>query len=41
MPPTRLRRDFEAMEERRRKAAKLFGRSFSQADVARELEVSR
>ena len=41
MPSARLRRDFEAMEERRRKAAKLFGRGVSQADVARELDVSR
>ena len=37
----RPRRDFEALEERRKKAARLFARGRSQADVARELEVSR
>jgi len=34
-------RDFEGMERRRKAAAKLFGRGRSQADVARELKVSR
>ena len=37
----RPRRDFDAMEKRRRRAAQLFARGRSQADVARELEVSR
>jgi transposase len=35
------RRDFEGMEKRRRRAARMFVRGVSQADVARELEVSR
>jgi transposase len=35
------RRDFEGMEKRRRRAARMFERGVSQADVARELEVSR
>jgi transposase len=35
------RRDFEGMESRRRRAARMFERGASQADVARELEVSR
>lgn len=34
-------RDFDAMERRRKQAAKMFNRGQSQADVARELEVSR
>ena len=34
-------RDFEGMEARRRQAAKLFAKGVCQADVARELEVSR
>jgi transposase len=34
-------RDFEGMERRRKRAAQLFARGKSQADVARELEVSR
>lgn len=34
-------RDFEAMERRRKQAARLFRRGWSQADVARELGVSR
>jgi transposase len=34
-------RDFDAMERRRKQAATLFRRGKSQADVARELEVSR
>jgi transposase len=34
-------RDFEAMERRRRRAAVMFERGAIQADVARELEVSR
>ncbi|MGH9136064.1 MAG: winged helix-turn-helix domain-containing protein, partial [Acidimicrobiales bacterium] len=37
----RARRDFGAMEERRKRAARLFARGVTQADVARELEVSR
>jgi transposase len=37
----RQRRDFASLEERRRKAARLFAKGRSQADVARELEVSR
>jgi transposase len=36
-----VRRDFEAMEQRRKRAARLFARGATQADVARELEVSR
>jgi transposase len=35
------RRDFEGMEERRRRAARMFARGVTQADVARELAVSR
>jgi transposase len=35
------RRDFEGMERRRRRAARMFQRGATQADVARELEVSR
>ncbi|MGH2456963.1 MAG: winged helix-turn-helix domain-containing protein [Acidimicrobiales bacterium] len=35
------RRDFEGMEKRRRRAARLFERGVSQAEVGRELEVSR
>jgi transposase len=38
---TGARRDFDAMERRRKQAAKLFRKGKSQADVARELEVSR
>ncbi len=34
-------RDFDGMERRRKEAAKLFNRGRSQADVARELKVSR
>jgi transposase len=34
-------RDFDAMERRRKQAAALFRRGHSQADVARELKVSR
>jgi transposase len=34
-------RDFDAMERRRKQAAKMFRQGKSQADVARELEVSR
>ena len=34
-------RDFEGMERRRKRAARLFARGATQADVARELEVSR
>lgn len=34
-------RDFEGMERRRKRAAQLFRQGRSQADVARELEVSR
>jgi transposase len=35
------RRDFEGMEHRRKRAARMFGRGVPQADVARELGVSR
>lgn len=35
------RRDFEGMEQRRKRAARMFERGASQAEVARELEVSR
>lgn len=34
-------RDFDAMERRRKQVARLFRQGKSQADVARELEVSR
>lgn len=34
-------RDFKGMEARRIQAAKLFAKGISQADVARELDVSR
>ena len=34
-------RDFDGMEARRKHAAKLFAKGVSQADVARELDVSR
>jgi transposase len=36
-----VRRDFEGMEQRRKRAARMFGRGVPQADVARQLEVSR
>jgi transposase len=35
------RRDFEGMEQRRKRAARMFARGTTQADVARELGVSR
>jgi transposase len=35
------RRDFEGMEQRRKRAARMFRRGATQADVARELGVSR
>ena len=35
------RRDFEGMEQRRKRAARMFARGVPQADVARELGVSR
>jgi transposase len=35
------RRDFEGMEQRRKRAARLFERGVAQADVARELGVTR
>jgi transposase len=38
---TGARRDFDAMERRRKRAARMFARGKSQADVARELEVTR
>ncbi len=38
---TRPRRDFEGMEKRRRRAAQMFGRGKTQADVVRALGVSR
>jgi Homeodomain-like domain len=34
-------RDFEAMEQRRKRAARLFARGVTQAEVARDLAVSR
>jgi transposase len=34
-------RDFDGMEQRRKRAARLFARGVSQADVARQLDVSR
>jgi transposase len=37
----RPRRDFAGLEERRRKAPRLFDRGLTQAEVARQLEVSR
>ncbi|MGH9184624.1 MAG: winged helix-turn-helix domain-containing protein [Acidimicrobiales bacterium] len=37
----RARRDFAGMEQRRKRAGRLFARGVSQADVARDLEVSR
>jgi transposase len=36
-----VRRDFEGMEQRRKRAARMFGRGVPQADVARQLGVSR
>jgi transposase len=36
-----VRRDFEGMERRRRRAARMFARGATQAEVGRELEVSR
>ena len=36
-----VRRDFEAMERRRRRAARMFQGGASQAEVSRQLEVSR
>jgi transposase len=41
MVPTGARRDFDGMERRRKRAAQLFRKGKSQADVARELGVSR
>jgi len=41
MATARPQRDFDAMSERRKRAAKLFARGATQADVARELGVSR
>jgi transposase len=38
---TGVRRDFDAMERRRKRAAQLFRQGKTQADVVRELEVSR
>jgi transposase len=38
---SRSQRDFEGMERRRKRAARLFARGATQADVARELAVSR
>lgn len=39
--PTGARRDFDAMERRRKRAGQLFHLGKTQAEVARELEVSR
>ncbi|MGH2393776.1 MAG: helix-turn-helix domain-containing protein [Candidatus Limnocylindria bacterium] len=36
-----VRRDFEGLERRRRRAARMLGRGATQAEVAGELEVSR
>ena len=38
---TRPRRDFAGLEDRRRKAGRLFAKGKTQAEVSRELEVSR
>ena len=38
---TGAKRDFEAMKDRRKQACKLFRSNKSQADIARELGVSR
>jgi transposase len=35
------RRDFDGMEQRRKRAARMFARGVAQADVARQLGVSR
>jgi transposase len=39
-PPTQLKRDFEALRQRRIKAADCFAQGLSPAEVARELSVS-
>jgi transposase len=39
--PVRQRRDFAALERRRRKAARLFAKGVPQAEVARRLNMSR
>jgi len=39
--PVRERRDIKALEERRKKAGRMFGRGLTQAEVARRLKVSR
>jgi len=41
LPPYRPRRDFAGMEKRRLAAAKLFRHGVTQAEVARQLDVSR
>jgi transposase len=41
MASTRPQRDFDAMEDRRKRAGKLFARGAAQVDVAHELGVSR
>lgn len=41
LAPRMARRDLKALEQRRKQAARLFAKSVSQADVARELKVSR
>lgn len=41
MPTVKYKRDFKGLEQRRRKGMKLLARGVTQADVARELEVSR
>lgn len=41
MPKSEYRRDFEALEARRREGMRLLGRGMKQAEVARRLEVSR
>lgn len=41
MAKVRYKRDFEALEERRREGMRLLARGVKQADIARRLEVSR
>lgn len=41
MAKLRYKRDFEALEERRREGMRLLGRGIRQADIARRLAVSR
>lgn len=41
MATKRTKRDFQALEQRRKKAAQLLAKGIKQADVARKLQVSR